>query len=65
MAKGREKINHDILFEGDSQKGSLQGIERKKKKRYDITDQGYLPTLPHSEAADLQNDLDNKNLTPK
>lgn len=32
MAKGREKINHDILFEGDSQKGSLQGIERKKKK---------------------------------
>lgn len=32
MAKGREKINHDILLEGDSQRRPTPGNRKKKKK---------------------------------
>lgn len=32
MAKGREKINHDILLEGDSQRRQTPGTGKKKKK---------------------------------
>lgn len=54
MAKGREKINHDILLEGDSQRRRTPGNRGKKHRTYWMK-LNTVPTLHSKEAAYLQN----------